>query len=870
MFRSIRLTRLLGRAFVFVLAVAALPALAQSSYYFPSATPEFDPAVPTPEQFLGYPIGSRYTRHDRLVDYFRELARVSDKVSLKEIGRSYEDRPLISVIVTSAQNQSRLEALRAAHARLADPRDTHVDPAQVPVVVGLYYSVHGNETSSGEAAMLTAYYLVAHRGADTARWLQEAIVLIDPAQNPDGRDRAANWHNAWRSTPPVSDPLDKEHVEPFPGGRGNHYFTDLNRDWLAITQQETRAKLALFHQWYPNVQIDFHEMGAGSTYYFEPSPQSMQSPLLPKASYDWNVTLAKYHAQGLDALGSLYYSGENFDNFSPVYGSTYPDFHGGVGATLEQASSRGLVQDTANGPLEFRFTIRNHVATGLATVRGSVAEHAGLLALQQDFFRSALKQGQQYPVAAFVFGDRQDPTTSRALLDLLLQQHIQVQPLSESVELQGQRYESGSAWVVASAQPQFRLVHSIFESTPPVKGSVYGSTSYAIAPAYGLSVGRAKRVPAGGGILAALPASAASGVVGGAAGYAYVIDWRDAAAPRLLYRLLELGLRVRVAGREFTVDTSAGERSFGYGSLVVPVTAQPLAGESLRAAIDAAAREAGITVVGLVSGHSRSGIDLGSDGFKPVRKPKVALVMGQGVNSAEIGSAWFLLDQQLHWPATRLDPAQLATVPLEDYTSLVLSGGQYADLTPRAVEKLRRWIEAGGSLVAYGSGAKWAADQQLAPFVPKPEAGAKPEDDKEAADDKRRDFADRQDVLSEQRLSGNLVSADADISHPLAWGLQRRDIHVNRESNLRLPKPADAFSSVVRVSAKPQINGYLSEQNRGKFADALWAGVYAGGKGNVVLFADDPAHRKYWHGTERLLINALLFGDLLTPPPPRG
>jgi len=492
--------------------------------------------------------------------------------------------------------------------------------------------------------------------------------------------------------------------------------------------------------------------------------------------------------------------------------------------------------------------------------------------LQQDFFRSALKQGRQYPVSAFVFGDAQDPTTSRRLLDLLLQHRIQVYPLTESVELQGERYAPGTAWVVPSAQPQFRLVHSIFEATPPVKGSVYGSTSYAVAPAYGLSVGRAKRVPAHGtDALAALPPPTQAGVIGGAAGYAYAFDWRDAAAPALLYRLLDLGLRVRVAGRPFSIDSSAGVRDFGYGAAVVPVAGQTLSPEALHQAIDAAARQAGMGVVGLATGHSRSGIDLGSDGFRPVRKPRVALVMGTGVNAAEIGSVWFLLDG-LQWPATRLDPAQLGTVDLGGYTSLVLAGGQYDDLPPRTLERLRHWVDAGGSLIAYGSAAKWAGAQRLAPFQPKAGSAkpsvAEPEDGpKEEA---RRDFAERQDVLSEQRLSGNMVSARVDISHPLAYGLPRQAIHVNRESNLRLPAPADAFSSVVRVDARPEINGYLSSENRGKFAGALWAAVYAGGKGNVVLFADDPAHRKYWHGTERLLVNALFFADLLAPPPPRG
>jgi Zinc carboxypeptidase. len=291
-----------------------------------------------------------------------------------------------------------------------------VDPAQpalgsdAPAVVWLGYSVHGNETSSGEAAMLTAYYLAANRDAQTGRWLDEAVVVIDPAQNPDGRDRAANWHNAWGGSPASPDPADKEHVEPFPQGRVNHYFTDLNRDWLALAQADSWPKVEHFHRWYPNIQIDFHEMGKDSTYYFEPSPRSMESPLLPSSSYEANHWLARFHAQALDDIGSLYYTGENFDNFSPIYGSTYPDFHGAVGVTVEQASSRGLVQESVNGPLHFNFTIRNQVATGLASVRGAVEDKARLVALQKD--SSARRSSRARPIR-YATGCSAMPTTAR-------------------------------------------------------------------------------------------------------------------------------------------------------------------------------------------------------------------------------------------------------------------------------------------------------------------------------------------------------------------------------------------------------------------------------------------------------------------------
>lgn len=839
----------------------AAPAFAQSAYFFPQGG-EFDPSIPTPQQFLGYEIGSRYTRHDQLVAYFNELARHSDKIKVEQIGSSYEGRPLVIATVTSAQNQQQLETLRRQHVTLADPAQPLSAAGSSPVVVWLGYSVHGNETSSGEAALLTAYYLVASRSADTAQWLQQAVVLFDPAQNPDGRDRAASWHNAYASSPASADPADKEHVEPFPQGRTNHYFTDLNRDWLALTQQDTRPKIAYFHRWYPNVQIDFHEMGKDSTYYFEPSPASMHSPLLPASSYAFNKTLAKYHAQALDALGSLYYTGENFDNFSPVYGSTYPDFHGAVGVTVEQASSRGRVQESVNGLLTFPFTIRNQVATGLGTIRGAVTERDGLLKLQKEFFQSALKQAGQQPVKAFVFGDAHDPGLTAKLLDLLLQHQITVEALSTAVTVEGQRFEPGSAYVVPTAQPQFRLVHSIFADTPPIKGDVfYGSTSYAIAPAYGVAfAGSRSRI--GGGQRVAAVAPAQGGVVGGQAGYAYVLDWRDYNASRALYALQARGLLTRAAFQPFTVATADGEQAFARGSVVIPVAGQPLAGAALLAAVDEAARAAGVRVQALASGQSRSGIDLGSDSVKALRKPAVALVMGEGVSATEIGSAWFVLDQQVQLPASKLDPAQLGKVELDRYTTIVLAGGTYTGVDAAAVAALKRWINAGGSLVTYGTAARWAIEQKLADEV----LG---EDEKEP-DAARRAFGDQRDIAAIERVSGNILSAQVDTSHPLGFGLPRTQLAINKENGIRFKPSRNPFSTVVRVDETPRVNGYLSETNRNRVAGAAWLLVSPQGQGNVVLFADDPAHRKYWHGTERLLLNAIFFGNQLNPTKQRG
>lgn len=847
-------------ALALLLAIGAMPALAQNSYYFPAAR-QFDARVPSPQQFLGYDIGSHYTRHDRLVAYFNELARVSDRVRVEVIGQSYEQRPLLLVTITSPRNHAR-------SAQIAAQRQALVDPAQplpgddAPSVVWLGYSVHGNETSSGEAAMLTAYYLAANQDAETAGWLENAVVVIDPAQNPDGRDRAGNWHNAWGSRPPSADPADREHVEPFPTGRVNHYFTDLNRDWLALAQADSWPKVAQFHRWYPNIQIDFHEMGKDSTYYFEPSPKSMESPLLPRSSYEANHWLARFHAQALDALGSLYYTGENFDNFSPIYGSTYPDFHGAVGVTVEQASSRGRVQESVNGPLHFDFTIRNQVATGLASVRGAVEDRMRLFVLQKAFFRSALAQAAAYPVRDWVFGDAADATLTRRLLALLLQHRIQVHALARDVEVDGKRFRAGSAYVVPVRQPQFRLAHAIFEFTPPVKGDVfYSGTSYAVAPAYGLRYAASRGALPTGAKVEAAPA-AQGGIHGGRAGFAYVADPRDFGSYRLLGGLLRDGVRVRTAHQPFTAATAAGEVAFGHGAVVIPVAGQALDAGALQARVLARAQEAGVTVHALDSGRTASGIDLGSDNVRVLRAPSIALVMGEGVSATEIGSAWFALDTALGLPASKLDPAQLASVDLSRYTSIVLSAGSYGTVGEAGVTALKRWIAAGGSLVVYGSGARWAIDKGL--------VEAKLRGDGKGEEDQRLDFGTVRDVFALGRVSGNILSADIDPTHPLGFGVQQRRIWVNKESGLVFEPGKNAFLNVVNIDRQPVVNGYLSDANRARVAGSSYLQVVPSGSGNVVLFADDPAHRKYWHGTERLLLNALLQGNHLNTPKQRG
>lgn len=827
---------------------------AQSNYFFPNSG-NFDPKVPTPEQFLGYAIGTHYTRHDQIVAYFNELARVSDRVHIQVIGKTYEERPQIIATITAPQNYAKIEEIRKEHLTLTDPSKSILGNT-APVVVLLGYSVHGNETSSGEASLLTAYYLAANQNPETQKWLQEAVVLVEPALNPDGRDRAANWHNSYKSFPAVADPADKEHNEQWPAGRTNHFFTDLNRDWLSVSQIESKNRLVFFHQWYPNVHIDFHEMGTGSTYYFEPTQRGHESPILPRASYDFNATLAKYHADALDKIGSLYFTKEAFDNLSPIYGSTYPDFFGAVGVTFEQGSSRGLIQESPNGLVTFPFTIRNHVTSGLSTVRGAVAEKLNLFKLQKEFFQSAVEQGKANPDKAFIFGDSKDVTLTQKLLELVLVHHLKVYELAGDQSAEGKKFEKGKAYIVPAAQPNFRIVHSLFEETAKLADSAfYDNTSWSVIHAYGLQYAKLKTAGVLGEQVTALPVSKGE-VTGSRSNYAYLLDWSDYNASKALYFLQDKGVLVKAAYKPFTAGTTTGKHSFGYGSLVIPVASQTITADSLYLAVKQAAEFAGVKILSTNTGFSLEGIDLGSNNVRTVEKPQVALLTGTGIAAGEVGEVWFLLNEHLGLPLTKLDVSSLSRVNLTRYTTLVLVSGSYSGLGKEGTDKIKAWVRAGGTLITFKSASEWAIKEDLVreKLYTDSAAGKK-------TGPARIDYVTKDEAETAKRINGGIFLADIDITNPIAFGISNRRIFFTKTGTTILQPSKDKYATVAQYLPASYISGYVSKPNVARINNSASILVSSAGAGKVVLFAEDPNYRHYWHGTDRLFLNAVFFGS---------
>jgi hypothetical protein len=835
---------------------------AQNSYYFPeSEASGFNEDIPSPAEFLGYEIGTHYTRHDRMVAYFKALAEQSEKASLQVIGETYEKRLQIVLTISSAENQDNIEQIRKQHLTLVDPEAPALEPAEGKSVVALNYSVHGDETSSGEAALLTAYYLIANESAETQQFLDEGVVHIDPSQNPDGRDRAAHWHNSFKSSPPVADPADAEHNQDWPRGRTNHFLHDLNRDWFAITQQESANRVNFYHQWYPNVQIDFHEMGTDASYYLEPTkPVRTWNPIIPEYQYEvMNPLLAEYQTEALDQLGALYWTKEIFDNISPIYGSTYPDILGGVGSTFEVGSSRGLVQESDAGEVTFRSTIRRHLHTGIATVRAAVSEKEKLFEYQKDFFQSATDQAAEQPVRAYVFGDEEDPGLTQQFLDLLLKHHLEVYAADQPIETDKHTYAPGSSYVVPADQKQYRIIHDIFKPNTSFPDSVfYDITGWSLVQGYGLRYGGLESddfEDAQGGQITSLPALN-GGVQGQASDYAYLLNISNYNAYSALYALLDKGIIARAAYKPFTAATDSGDRDFSYGDIVIAAQEQPIPADSLYRTLQKVADRHHVTFYGTQTGYTPSGIDLGSRNIKPLQKPEVALVVGAGTNSYEVGEAWFLLNEHVHLPATKLRAPQLPSTDLRRYNTLILVDGNYSSWQKATVKKIKQWVQAGGTLITDEDAAVWAIESNLAPE----ELLAQKEDTTETPP--RYDYVEQSDRRLAATIPGTILQADIDPSHPIAFGSDDRQQLFIKDNRIFLnPNADDPYATVARYTEEPFVGGHISDENLEKVKGTAAIVTASLGQGNVILFAENPNFRSYWHTTSRLFLNSIFFGQ---------
>ncbi|WP_192821506.1 M14 family metallopeptidase [Rufibacter sp. LB8] len=841
----------------FVFWCLALPASAQTnlSYYLPGGV-TYDAKIPTPKQVLGYEVGEWHVTHDQLVHYMRTVDAASDRITLQEYGRTHENRPLLLLTITSGQSHSQITQLKEQHRQLTDPANSgKLDISTMPAVVWMGYSVHGNEPSGTNASLLAIYHLAAAQGPEIEKLLKETIVLMDPSINPDGMQRFSTWVNANRGENLVSDPNSREFSETWPGGRTNHYWFDLNRDWLPLQHPESRGRLAKFHEWKPNLLTDHHEMGTNATFFFQPGIPSRNHPLTPANTFKLTQKVGTFHAKALDKIGSFYYTEESYDDFYYGKGSTYPDVNGAVGILFEQASSRGHAQESANGLLTFPFTIRNQFTTTLSTLEAAVSMRQELLEHQRTFYKEAVKEAGKDGVKAIVFGSPEDAMRTFHLAEIMHQHQIQLYRPKQNLKVGNMTYTPENAYVVPLEQAQYKLIQAMFEKRTKFQDSLfYDISAWTFPLAFDLDYAQLKNTQLLGSKVEQVTRPTGT-VSGGQSTYAYALEWTGYYAPRALHKLQQLGVQTRVATNTFSGPE--GKR-FAPGTILIPVTGQTLSPELLFARLQTIAQEDGVSIYNMATGLSAQGVKLGSPTLLALQTPKIAMLVEGGVNYLDAGEIWHLLDNRFDMKVTLLTQDRFNRTSIQKYNTLIMPDGTFNELTPAAREKLRAWVQGGGTIVATGMAVKWLADNKLGDFNFKAEAAEK-------NPTRQLPYADLENNRGAQEIGGAIFETRLDITHPLGFGYSKPQLSIFRNTNLFLERSANPYANPVMYTANPLQAGYISKQNYEKIKSSAAIGVSALGSGRVIGIVDNPNFRAFWYGTNKLFLNSIFFGGIINP-----
>ncbi|MEW6732653.1 MAG: M14 metallopeptidase family protein [Acidobacteriota bacterium] len=893
-----------------------LPAYADSFTFYPDAKYRSD--IPKPEDVIGHSVGEHFTHYSDIVGYYRRLAEVSSNLKIIEYGRTYERRKLHLLIISSIENLAALDRIKAETARLGDPRrvseaEMERTIAQLPATVWLSYNVHGDESSSSEAALQVVYHLLADQSEETTRLLKELVIVIDPLVNPDGRERYVSFYEQAQGRSAKMDSNAFEHHQRWPGGRFNHYLFDLNRDWAWMTQAESQARIRVFREWQPQVHVDYHEASPESTYFFPPAAKPVNANI-PALMLDWLKIFGKGNGSMFDRFGLGFYTSEDFDLYYPGYGDSWPSLNGAVGMTYEQAgggrAGLALRLEQRQSVLTLRERAWHHFLTSLSTLKTAADNRQARLRDYYRFRAQAIEAGKRGPMRAFVLLPGRDPGRAAKLAALLIDQGIEVAQARTAFRVrrahsyfnkdvaQEKEFPAGS-YIINLAQPTGFLAKGLLEPEAVLKDLFfYDVTGWSLPLAYNVeSYWLEDNVEAQAEKLASAPIIKGE-VVGGRASYAYVFSYETNGAARTLCHLLQEDYEAFLALKPFTL---AG-RQFPLGAIIVPVQKNSA---TLHERIAALVASNGHEVVAAATARSEDGIDLGSNRVRFIRKPKVAVVMGPGVSVTDYGSIWFLLDERYGLAFTPISTDQLAGVDLREYNTLIFpddqdSGKLYQGLFSKStVEKINRWVREGGTFIGIKGGAVFATTKQSGltsityqflgkrdeeeriereksqdkdsskessstpPAANAPSAAASKKPEEELAE-KLLPYSEKEKRRMAETIPGTLMRIKLDHSHPLGLGYESEIAVLNFSSPiLSLTAKGDNVAYYPKEQFK--LSGFLTPEHEKKVAHSGYLIKERAGRGSFILYADDPNFRSFWEGTTRLFLNGILFGAIVDP-----
>ena len=831
--------------FFYILLFISIGVYAQNpkydlDYYFSEfETP--NSSIPTPKEIIGHEVGEWHVTHDKLVQYMYALADASNRITIEDRGKTFEGRPILLLTITSEDNHNNINQIIANHKKITEYNE-YISIEDQPIVVYQGFSIHGNEASGSNASLLLAYYLAASDSDFVQELLKNSVILLDPSMNPDGLQRFAYWANINKNINLTSDPNDREYNEVWPGGRTNHYWFDLNRDWLPAQLPESQARIKSFNKWIPNILTDHHEMGTNATFFFQPGIPSRTHPLTPELNQKLTKEIAKFHVESLDKIGSLYYSEESFDDFYYGKGSTFPDINGSIGILFEQASSRGHVQDSDNGLLRFPFTIKNQLTTGLSTLKAANNLRLEILDYQKSFYKEAAKESSKFKNEAIIFGNSKDRYRTKKLAEILERHEVDFYELDSDVKHKNKTYRKGYAYVVPKNQKKYRLINAMFETRTEFLDSLfYDVSSWTLPLAFNLDYdlnfngNYSKKVN---------QLKFNKNISIEKSNYAYLMEWHEYLSPNALNELLDNEVIVKVATKKFKLEG----KDYDYGTILIPV--QNNNHIDLNELLNDISSNCNIEINPVKTGYAE-GPDLGSNNFRRLHKKNVAMLVGDGITAYDAGEIWHLLDTRFELSLTKLDIRNFNRIDLSKYTTLIVPNSSISNKL--VTDKISEWVKSGGNLIAYKNSINWLKKTKLIEV-------------KELKNDisaKNISFEERSAFFGAQRIGGAIFNTKIDRSHPINFGQTNTTMPIFRNSTIFIEKDKESYNNPILYTENPLLSGYISEENIDLLKSTSPIKINKIGKGKVIYLTDNTNFRAFWYGTNKILMNAIFFGNIM-------
>ena len=815
--------------------------------YFLPTNEKYNDGIPKPKEILGFNVGDWHINHDKLIGYLTKLSESSKRIKIENRGYTYENRPLVLLTITSEKNHSRLEELRKNHINILNKSLSQNNLKKMPAVVYQGFSVHGNEASGSNAAVLLAYYLASSEDEKVLELLDNLIILLDPSLNPDGLQRFSQWVNSQRSYIKNPDSYEREYNEIWPGGRTNHYWFDLNRDWLTVQLNESKSRILTFNKWLPNILTDHHEMGKDQTFFFQPGIPSSVNSLISKKNQDLTLKISKFHEKELDEIGSLYYSKEDYDDFFLSKGSAYPDINGGIGILFEQASSRGYNQNTENGVLTFPFSIRNQFRTAISTLKAANYLKEELLEYQIEFFNNSKLEGRKKKEKAILFGNQKDISSTFKLVDILKTHNIKIHNLKKDIKINGKKFAIENSFVVPLNQEKFKVIQAIFNKQKKFTDSTfYDVSTWTIPLAFDVNFEKISDINLIGKVMENDKKIIIKNLK--KSDYAYLFETHGYYYPKALYKLLDYGLRAKVSMKKFKINN----KSFDYGTIMIPTQNQNLNPNEIHKILSEVSVTSELNIYGTNTGASQEGIDLGSRNFKTIKKPKIGLLVGDGVRSYDAGEIWYIMDRQYNIPITKIDTRILERLNLEKYTHFIFPSFT-GNLSSKTLNKIKSWIEKGGTLILYREAIKWAKRNHLIEI----------ETIENELIAENVDFVDRENFKRAQSISGAIFKANLDRNHPINFGIENNSISLFRNTDIFIKPDNESYNNPIKYDKNPLISGYTSKENLKTLSNTVPFKIQSIENGRVIIMTDNTNFRGYWIGTQHFLANMIFYSNFM-------